>query len=401
MLTVCALLLAGCGLIIQSLPPPPQFNPSQAQPVLFGLTVNNFANVKPLVSFGTTRSWDAYPGLDWADANPAAGQYNFAPLDSFIAINQARGAEIIYTFGRTPQWASTQPNAPGPYGPGQCAPPTLAAWDQYVTAVVTNAAGRIRYWELWNEPDGAQFFCGGIPTMVTLAQHAYAIIHRIDPAAQLLSPGVEGSAGPAWLDSFLSAGGANAVDIIAFHGYGSTHAEDLNSIVAGYRTVMRAHAISAMPLWDTEGGWGDTGMGDSSHRAAFVAKFYVLQWSQGVARAVWYSYDNNDTWGRLINAQSALNPAGLAYRETYSWLVGATLTAPCTADGNATWTCPLTRPGAYTAEMVWNSTRNLTYPAPAEMTQVRDLAGNTAPISNGTVPIGNNPILIETAISVP
>jgi hypothetical protein len=46
---------------------------------------------------------------------------------------------------------------------------------------------------------------------------------------------------------------------------------------------MRAHAVSTLPLWDTEGSWGDSGMGDDSHRAAFLAKYYVLQWSQGVA----------------------------------------------------------------------------------------------------------------------
>ncbi len=140
LLGIGVMLLAGCGQIIQN-----DFIPSEGQGALFGLTVNDFANVKPQLAFGTTRSWDAYPGLDWSDANPAPGQYNFAPLNSFIAINQARGAEMIYTFGRTPQWASTQPNAPGPYGPGQCAPPNLAAWNQYVTAVVTSAAGRIHY----------------------------------------------------------------------------------------------------------------------------------------------------------------------------------------------------------------------------------------------------------------
>ncbi len=85
----------------------------------FGLTVLDFGKLSPTVRFGTTRSWDA-DDLDWADANPAAGAYNFASLDNFIARNQARGAEMIYTFGRTPRWASSQPNAPGPYGTTRC-----------------------------------------------------------------------------------------------------------------------------------------------------------------------------------------------------------------------------------------------------------------------------------------
>lgn len=60
------------------------------------------------------------------------------------------------------------------------------------------------------------------------------------------------------------------------------------------------------------------------------------------------------------------------------------------------------RQSGYAAEMVWNSTRNLSnYAVPGGMTQIRDLAGNTSPISNGVVSVGNSPILIETAVPVP
>ena len=372
--------------------------PGEAQPSFFGLTVNDFANVKPLLAFGTTRSWDAYPGLDWAEANPASGRFRFASLNRFIAINQARGAEMIYTFGRTPQWTSAQPNAPGPYGPGQCAPPDLAAWDEYVTAVVTRAAGRIHYWELWNEPNFVQFYCGDMATMVTMAQHAYEIIKRIDPTAQVLSPATAGPAGPAWLQSFLAGGGSSAVDIIAFHGYAANDV-DVNALVNSYRALAATAAGRSLPLWDTEGGWGETAIGDDAHRAAFVAKFYALQWSLGVERVVWYSYDNKPTWGRLMVDATSLNAAGVAYRETYRWIVGATLAKPCSADRHGTWRCSLTRPGGYQAEIVWNSTRNIGRDAaPNSMVEYRDLAGDSHPIANGVVPVGNSPILIETGL---
>ncbi len=178
-------------------------SPVAASSKFFGLTVLDYQNVTPQLTFGTTRTWDAHPDLDWAEANPAAAQYNFAPLNSFIDTNLSRGTQILYTFGRTPRWASTRPDAPGPYGPGQCAPPILIAWDKYVTEVVTNAAGRIKYWELWNEPDQATSYCGDISSMVAMAQHAYRIIKQIDPSATVLSPSASGAAGAAWL-SFLS-----------------------------------------------------------------------------------------------------------------------------------------------------------------------------------------------------
>jgi len=216
------------------------------------------------------------------------------------------------------------------------------------------------------------------------------------PVATVLSPATEGSAGPAWLRAFLAAGGSSSVDILAFHGYGTGSAEDLNAIVTSYRAVALVDGRLSMPLWDTEGSWGTTAVGDDAYQAAFVAKYFVLQWSQDVARVVWYAYDNIECWGRLMGATSGLNAAGVAYGETYKWIVGATVTRPCSVDGDGTWVCNLTRPGGYQAEIVWNSTKDLSgYAVPDAMAEYRDLAGNSNPIANGVVPVGNSPILIE------
>jgi hypothetical protein len=60
---------------------------------------------------------------------------------------------------------------------------------------------------------------------------------------------------------------------------------------------------------------------------------------------IWYAYDGDPQWGRLIDATGNLLPSGIAYGESYKWIVGATLTQPCTQDQSGTWTCSITRPG--------------------------------------------------------
>jgi hypothetical protein len=113
----------------------------------FGMTVLDSGNVNPPLNYGTTRTWDSFPMLDWADINSSPGVYHFERLDAFVQLNQARGADVIYTFGRTPQWASSQPDTPGPYGSGECAPPAdLKNWDNYVTAIASHVGTRITYW---------------------------------------------------------------------------------------------------------------------------------------------------------------------------------------------------------------------------------------------------------------
>ncbi len=227
---------------------------------LFGMTVLDFQHVSTPLRYGTTRTWDSFPMLDWADINSAPGVYDFQHLDAFVKMNQERDVDVIYTFGRTPLWASSHPETPGPYGAGQCAPPTdLRNWDDYVTAIVSHAGVGITYWELWNEPQDPEYYCGDMQTLVTMAQHAYRIIKSINPAAQVITPAASASGGPGWLDSYLSEGGGNYADIMSFHGYCNSKAESINSVVSQYRGVIAAHGQGSKPLWDTEADWaGDS-----------------------------------------------------------------------------------------------------------------------------------------------
>lgn len=368
----------------------------------FGLTVLNFNRVKPSLHFGTSRSWDAGPGLAWAEMNPARGTYEFARLDEFIAFSAAHGAEPIYTFGRTPRWASAQPNNPiAPYGPGQCAPPLkLEDWDAYVSAVATHAAGRIHYWELWNEPN-EDSYCGDVATLVSMAQRARGILRKIDPSALLLTPSVDKATGPQWLGKFLSAGGPQAVDVVAFHGYWSDRPEDIVPVVAGVRDVTSAYGAAQFPLWDTEASWAYTSkmkMPSSEKQAAFVARSFLLHWSVGVSRYVWYAYDGNSPWGTLYTPANGEGAAAFAYREVRRWMLGASLTTPCTRRDDGMWTCSFTRAGGYAAQAMWMEHGAKKAAVGKQYTSYLDLQGTSHSVARGEVLIGEQPVLLQTAL---
>lgn len=377
-------------------------NPQLVVPAsFFGMSLLNFYNVTPVINYGTTRSWDAYPDFDWSDLNPARGVYNFTYLDHFLALNGGR--DIIYTLGRTPQWASSNPNAFSTDGPGECAPPAnMSDYDNFITALATHVAGKIRYWELWNEPQAVDNYCGTIPAMVTMAQHASKIIKAIDPNAMILSPAAVGFTGPnsgaSWLGSFLAAGGSAYVDIIAFHGYYTATAEDVVPAIAAFRSIMVANNVANLPMWDTESSWAGDGTLSTPATAiqvGFLAKDYILHWSQGVSRFVWYAYDGGATWGGLLDADGNPTAAASAYSQTRQWLVGAVMTSPCSQTANI-WTCGLTRSGGYSAEIVWAAGSTANFTAPKGFTVYRDLAGIVHPISGPQISITDQPILLES-----
>jgi hypothetical protein len=100
-------------------------------------------------------------------------------------------------------------------------------------------------------------------------------------------------------------------------------------------------------------------------------------------------------WDPVKNQASA---ASTAYVQVYSWMVGATLVHPCSRDANGNWSCVFTRNGNQT-EALWNSDTATSVSVPSQFVQYRDLLGETHPITNGTVAVGNEPILLTAAAS--
>ena len=112
----------------------------------------------PAVGFGTLRLWDDLQGTTWAELEPAKGVWNWALLDNFVEAAEEHGvSDILLTLGQTPGWASSSPDtASGLFvlSAGAPAPPAdIQDWRDYVTAVAQRYKGRIRYYEIWNEPN--------------------------------------------------------------------------------------------------------------------------------------------------------------------------------------------------------------------------------------------------------
>ena len=234
----------------------------------------------------------------------------------------------------------------------------------FVAATVKHANGRIKYWELWNEPMN-------YPVLVCrdqgLFQHraalaykqaaimfydAYRYLHQNVPGVQVLSPSTDKPFGQAWMNAFFAAGGWNhTFDILAIHGYPDNAPEGIVPMISQYATLMAANHHYRGQIWDTETAWG----ADANDGGAFLAKMFLLSWSSGVSRTIWYAYDND---GVPLWKAGALTPQGIAYKTLYSWMVGATLTSACSKDAAGTYSCPLSRPNGYKAVIAWNSTNN-------------------------------------------
>jgi hypothetical protein len=182
--------------------------------------------------------------------NSAPGVYAWEPLDWLIHLSESHGVDLVFVFGLTPRWASSKPDAPTPYGPGLCAPPRdLKYWDEFVRAVVEHAHGRIKFWEIWNEPQDTNFYCGDVVTMAELQRRAYKVIKAADPTASVLTPSPVGKAGFRWMSDFMATGAGDYADVLAFHGYWDTAAESINLVIDTYKVIFAASGQGKKPIW--------------------------------------------------------------------------------------------------------------------------------------------------------
>jgi hypothetical protein len=367
----------------------------------FGLTIeslyyNNSYEGGPVEAFPTTlgidasivRSWNVdSPGngqieyLNWGALNPSAGVYDWAPLNAWIAANEANGAQMVYTFGDPPSFAGTNASV------------NLADFQAFVTAIVTEANGAIKYWEGWNEFDAA----GTNPALLVQMQEIiYNTVHTLDPGGLVLSPTVSSGGAAGNFAQFLADGGGQYFDIAAYHGYLSTTGESIAQSTIDIQNVLAEYGLSNKPLWDTE--WGmeaPTVITDTTAQEAYVSTGLILQAALGVQTEIFYAYDNAAS--ALYNAATGqLTPAGVAYQQTEEWLTGATLPSGYQLNGSV-YTVQLEKNGQ-SELLVWNSAGQSSYSA-GSFTEYVNAQGQVEPIVNGEVTIGTVPILLETSTS--
>lgn len=324
----------------------------------FGLHIHRAdqGTVWPTVPFGSWRLWDAYVG--WAQLEPQKGQWDFTRLDRYVAMADLTKVDLLLPLAMTPRWASARPDEANAYRPGNAAEPArMVDWTNYVERVGTRYRGRIRHYEIWNEPSDKAHYTGSIEVLVKLACEARRVLKAIDPEIRIVSPASAGPGGHvAYLDHFLKAGGKDCIDIVAHHFYVPRFGpEKMVLIIRDVKQVMRKNGVGHLPLWNTETGWwianGDGTPEDVSfsrgwrrldqqqEAGAVLQRAFMLARAEGVERFYWYAWDNKNM-GLIEPKLASLKPAAESWRKAVEKMKGKVIKA-CTRSFKGAWSCEL------------------------------------------------------------
>jgi hypothetical protein len=401
---------------------------SQVQPTFFGMHVNKLTSMPLPLPIASIRLWDT--GTNWFQLCPS-GDYSrcdWQRLDKWLAAAKSNGiSDVLYTFGKTPAWASSQPRGDC-WGAkeGVCYPPrdlssdgtgSDAAFRGFVRAIVEHnrnlnpdTYARIKFWGIWNEPHTKQFWRGRVQQLVRMTKDAREIIKGADPDALVLTPEAASNAKNGnyqvagdWLDEYLSAGGGAYVDVIAFHIYANNNnghpvAEEAVTMIQHVKSRLARHSeIAGKPLWMTEGSWGrsdDTNWRSPDQAVAFLMRYETLLAAEGIERVYWYSWDAG--WGTLAS-DGGESPEAAAYRTMHDWLLGKKVTN-CSPKSHV-WSCALEGPN-FKGNIAWNDENEKTANFDAKgFAAIREAGREPVALDPkaGRVQIGNKPVLLETA----
>lgn len=316
----------------------------------------------PTLQIGSMRLWDTV--TRWGDVAPSAGKWEFTRMDTFVDTGVNNGAEVLYTLGSTPRWASARPNEKCPYGFG-CGAESIriAHWEEYVRLVAQRYGNRIHAYELWNEPyfsDFARdvgrpgFFTGSVKSMVEMAKTARKVLDETSPGTKLCTPGFVN--GPDRLEKFLADGGAQYVQAVCYHFYaeGTDH---FAKQVIEIRAIMKRQGVEQLPLWNTETGVDTllptdprSGIAARTREEAIARlnQLLILGAAAGMERFYYYAWDNSRSGMVAADGQKLFGYN--AMQKTQEWLLASKFSG-CSSKGPLV-TC-LAKKGQEQSLFVW------------------------------------------------
>ncbi len=147
--------------------------------------------------------------------------------DQIVGLAERYGMELIVRLSNPPAWTRAAGDAAGTFAP----PDRYEDFGDFVAAVVSRYRGRIRYYQIWNEPNIYPEW-GERPVSpeeyVELLKVAYTRAKAVDPDVVIISGALASTIelGPRDMNDFVflqrmyDAGAAPYFDVLAMQGYG-------------------------------------------------------------------------------------------------------------------------------------------------------------------------------------
>lgn len=235
--------------------------------------------------------------VEWAGLEPQPGKWNFTVFDRIVELLAKQNMQLQGMFAFTARHAAapeTVRSARSMLDWARSAP-SPAAWRNYVATMAARYRGRVRFWEVWNEPDIDTFARFDAETYGELLRAASEEIRRADPKARVLTAGFatlrkhRRIRDPRFQEKVLRSC-AGAFDIHAYHEHG---------LFPVYRDVIDNRFLPLRRAVGTTVPWyaNETAVtvlnNDRRLQAVTLFQKLLFAWSRGSIGYNWYDLRND------------------------------------------------------------------------------------------------------------
>ena len=159
--------------------------------------------------------------FSWDAIEKSPGTYDWKFWDMLVQESQSAHIELIPYVAYTPRWAAVKQEEFWSQPPRD---PMVYA--NFMRTIAARYRGKIRVWEIWNEPDNKDYWQGSVEGFAQLVKDAAVELRKADPSLVLVLGGM--SRGPGTFFQTLMADYqiAGYVDVIAMHAYPESWGEE-------------------------------------------------------------------------------------------------------------------------------------------------------------------------------
>ncbi len=247
--------------------------------------------------------------FSWSSIEPQKGTYRWGHYETSARIQHEAGLTVYQIFHDCPGWASGKrdsrypPNKPSDMG-------------DFFSKMVGHFKDRVKYWEIWNEPDIEVFYLGKPKEYAACLKETYPRIKEADPEAKVLICSF--AMAPAkFAEGVFREDVEDYFDIYNVHYYG-----DVKGIVwrlNSHKKLLAKHGVKK-PIWVTEMGAvhpvaKKADFETLKPEASYLVKAYVYGLANGAERFFYFIFSDYDERGRnfgTVNRDFTPRPAYVA-----------------------------------------------------------------------------------------
>lgn len=263
-------------------------------------------------------------GANWSAVEIRKGSFDWTQVDRVVNYADSHDLSILFVIAYTPGWANGNKGLIYPAD-------NVGDWENFVRITVNRYKNKVKYWNIWNEPNSLDFFALGKDVFVEkVFLPAARVIRSADPGAFIVGPGLAhlNSLNAEWYFwlKYILLQCSDYIDIVSHQIYkneGVYYIYELLEIgeplIPSVQSIIEESGNGSKPLWITETGWNTREFSESVQSERYLEMLQQQREKRYPDKIFFYEIIDDpspgiDPWG-ILRSDRSEKPAYNVYKD--------------------------------------------------------------------------------------